>query len=102
MKTPTIIVRLIGLYLTSTCSIALFQIHEMSAMPGGMQNPTLNAIETYSVLGLIVGIAASAFAGPIARILTFDAEPGGPKDDFSDQMLRRPPVEPDHLSEPTR
>ena len=102
MKTPTIIVRLIGLYLMSTCSIALFQIHEMSAMSGEMQNPTLNTIETYSVLGLIVGLSVSAFAGPIARILTFDAEPGGPRNDFSDQMLRRPPVESNHLSEPTR
>ncbi|HSY52888.1 MAG TPA: hypothetical protein VK785_00485 [Opitutaceae bacterium] len=86
MQTPTLIVRLAGLYLLANCSIALLQIHQMGERAGfGM---ILN-IQIYAILGLVVGIAASLFAGPLANLLTFDSEPKTRKDDFTDRLLER-------------
>ena len=77
MKTPTLIVRLVGLYLLVNSAIALVQIHQVQAMGpiGAAQQSTLGNISAYSILGLVVGIAGTLFAGPLARLLTFDAKP---------------------------
>ena len=92
MRTPTLIVGLVGLYLLTSCSIALLQLHKAQAMAGqfgGAQNQMIADISIYLWLGLIVGFGATIFAGPLARLLTFDSEPNGKARDFSDQFLRR-------------
>ena len=92
MKTPTLIVRLLGLYLLTTCSIGLLQFHKVRVIAdqlGGAQNQMIADISIYLWLGLIVGLGATIFAGPLARLLTFDSEPSGRSHDFSDQFLRR-------------
>lgn len=98
MKTPTIIVRLGGLYLLTSSSIALIQIAKMHAMqvslPGvpGVQLPqysVVDDIQVYAWLHLVVGLVAVVFAGFLARLLTFDAEQPGRAVDFSDRLLRR-------------
>ena len=91
MKTPTLIVRLVGLYLLITCSINLVQIHQaysiLASSSFGSQ-PTLIGTnsQVYSIFGLIVGAALTWLAGPTARLLTFDAEPD--KMDLSERVLQ--------------
>jgi hypothetical protein len=78
MKTPTLIVRLCGLYLLVQCTITLLQLQRMGAMSGGMalrQNPVTGDIQLYALAGWVSGLAAILFAGPLARILTFDSDP---------------------------
>jgi hypothetical protein len=88
MKTPTIIVRLIGLYLLANCSIALLQIHQVGGI--GMQaNSIINNMQLYAIFGLVIGVATSLFAGPLARFLTFDAEAITEKDEFTDKLFKR-------------
>jgi hypothetical protein len=92
MKTPTIIVRLGGLYLLTTCGVGLLQLNktqQMVAQFGMKQNQITGDIQLYLWIGLLVGLAATAFAGPLARILTFDAEPQGPAVDLSERLLGR-------------
>jgi len=43
----------------------------------------------YLWLGLGAGLAATLFAGPLARILTFDSEPRESSPDLEDQLLGR-------------
>ena len=88
MQTPTIIVRLIGLYLLVNCSIALFQIHQAGGI-GGQENSIIQKIQIYAISGLVIGIAASFFAGPLARLLTFDADPKTANSDVSNKLLDR-------------
>ncbi|MDQ5980686.1 MAG: hypothetical protein QG602_3663 [Verrucomicrobiota bacterium] len=90
MKTPTIIVRLGGLYLLATSGVGLVQLNkarQMAAQFGMNQNQITGDIQLYLWLGLFVGLAATAFAGPLARILTFDAEPREPSVDLSARLL---------------
>ena len=78
MKTPTIIVRLIGFYLTAYGVIGLQQVHTARSMSGpggfGAQEQVISNLQAYAVVGIIVGLAAIIFAAPLAKILTFDAE----------------------------
>lgn len=92
MKTPTIIVRLGGLYLLTTCGVGLLQLNkaqQMVAFFGATRNPIPADLQIYLWLGLLVGLAATVFAGPLARILTFDAEPREPSVDLSERLLGR-------------
>lgn len=75
MKTPTLIVRLVGLYLVVQNTIALIQAQKIQSMDGiGLaQQQIVGDIRIYAIAGLLAGLAAAAFAGPLARILTFDA-----------------------------
>ena len=93
MKTPTLIVRLIGFYLLGSATVALFQLRSM-----GMSFRLLGV----SVWGyIVVGLAASLFAGPLARILTFDSERREQPVDFTDQCLRSKQDVPNQLPDPT-
>jgi hypothetical protein len=102
MKTPTILVRLIGIYLLTTSTITLIQIGRMTTMQQAMQpkipgipsvnipqNPMLDDMQIYGWIGIVVGLVAVAAAGFLARLLTFDADSRGGSDDFSDRLLRR-------------
>jgi hypothetical protein len=92
MKTPTLIVRLVGLYLLTTCSIGLLQLNKAQAMVGslgGSKNQMIADFGIYLWIGLIIGLSATFFAGPLARILTFDSDPSEQSHDLSDQFLRR-------------
>lgn len=92
METPTLIVRLVGLYLLATCSTGLLQLKQAQAMAsqfGGATMPGLSDFGLYLWLGLVVGLAAAIFAGPLARLLTFDAAPRESSPDLGDQLLGR-------------
>ncbi|HEY8993171.1 MAG TPA: hypothetical protein VIM71_00680 [Lacunisphaera sp.] len=92
MKTPTIIVRLGGLYLLTTCVVGLLQLNkaqQMAAQFGVNQNQITGDIQLSLWIGLFVGLAATAFAGLLARILTFDAEAREPSVDLSERLLGR-------------
>jgi translation initiation factor 6 (eIF-6) len=113
MKTPTIIVRLIGIYLLTTSTIGLIQISRQEAVQEAMQqqiqqtirqqtaglphvqmqstqmseNPLIGEIQIYSWIGIVVGLTAIAAAGFLARLLTFDAEPKKNNPSLRDQLL---------------
>ena len=91
MKTPTLIVRLCGLYLLMTSAGALLQVQKMYALAGsGMQqNEPFIYIQIFAGIGGVAGLAATLFAGPLARLLTFDSEPKTPSVSLSDQLLER-------------
>jgi hypothetical protein len=118
MKTPTLIVRLIGIYLLATSIIGLVQIGRQasmqestqmamqqqmqeaikfqtihglptSKMPSIPENPMISDMQVYLWIEIVVGLAASAFAGFLARLLTFDADSRSDTDEFSDRLLRR-------------
>ena len=93
MKTPTLIVRLAGLYLLIGCSLNLMQIRQAQSLAGpngiGVQQQSIMSnMQLSAVVGLIAGIAAALFAGPLARLLTFDSEPRKEELDLSDRFLR--------------
>jgi len=75
MKTPTLIVRLVGLYLIVQNSITLIQAQRINTMGdmGLTQQQIVGDIRIYAVVGLLAGLATALFAGLLARILTFDA-----------------------------
>lgn len=76
MKTPTLIVRLVGLYLLGSGMMVLLQLQKMGAMNAGMglrQNSVVADAQLYAAIGSFIGLAATVFAGRLARILTFDA-----------------------------
>lgn len=87
MKTPTLIVRLGGLYLLTSCSFALFQIHKVQAMVPGQQHHMVGDFQLYAWLGLLVGLWAAIFAGRLARMLTFDSEPRAKTADSTARFL---------------
>jgi len=94
MKTPTLIVRLIGLYLIAACGIGLIQIGHMHSLAGpvgigAQQETVISNWQTYAIIGLIVGIAATASAGPLARLLTFDSESKKEDPDPADRLLKK-------------
>jgi len=91
MKTPTLIVRLVGLYLLVSCSINLVQIHRAQSLLGSngfgpQQESIVSDMQLYSIFGLIVGAAATWLAGPAARLLTFDSAPN--EMDLSERLLQ--------------
>lgn len=76
MKTPTLIVRLAGLYLIVQSSLTLIQVRKIKAMSGGMvtaQDQLVGDIWIYAIAGLVIGLLGTLFAGALARLLTFDA-----------------------------
>lgn len=79
MKTPTLIVRLVGLYLTLWSVQTLLQLRRAANLSSDelLANPFFADAKLYSWLALVVGIAAAAFAGALARLLTFDADSAG-------------------------
>jgi hypothetical protein len=92
MKTPTLIVRLTGLYLLVSNTVGLLQLHKAKAMMGTFGTPQMQLMvdmQLYLWLGLLVGLAATVFAGFLARLLTFDSEPGGGRGDYSERFLGR-------------
>jgi hypothetical protein len=75
MKTPTLIVRLVGLYLLCYSSMIVVQVRQAQAMAGGQNvNGAMQSIYAFAVAGLILGGAGTLFAGPLARLLTFDSD----------------------------
>jgi hypothetical protein len=82
MKTPTIIVRFFALYILVNCVITLIQLHRVqSAGPvSASQATTFSDLQTYSIIGVVVGLAGTVFAGFFARLLTFDSERSGRHD----------------------
>jgi hypothetical protein len=75
MKTPTLIIRLIGIYLIVTSVTTMLQLQKMKGITGGWlpQIQITGDAWTYVIVYLVVGLAATAFAGLAARLLTFDA-----------------------------
>jgi hypothetical protein len=93
MKTPTLLVRMAGLYLLGSGAMALVQSHRMQAMretmPGAtdLQVSIITDLQAYAWIGIAIGLGAVLFAGPLARLLTFDSEPRRGVPDLSDQLL---------------
>lgn len=105
MKTPTLIVRLVGIYLSIQSLIALVQISRFTALASGApgaSNDAVDQIRLLSILGLVVGLVATAFAGLLARWLTFDSEPGQRAADLSERLIAAPSTKPDRKPEPAR
>ncbi len=77
MKTPTLIVRLAGLYLLASCSITLIQINQSvpaeARLGGGAPMTMVSTYQMYAVIGAVVGLLGTCCAGRVARLLTFDA-----------------------------
>lgn len=77
MKTPTLIVRLIGIYLVVQNTGALIQARKVITIIGDtavVQKQILVTNQVYLAIGLIVGLIVVVFAGWLARILTFDSK----------------------------
>ena len=92
MKTSTLIVRLVGLYLLVSFTVAIIELQKMTANIPSIQFgqlPVLGNFRAYSWIGIIVGLAATIFAGPLAHVLTFDSEPRERHSDLSDSLLGR-------------
>lgn len=75
MKTPTLLIRLIGLYLLLQNTAALIQAQKLNTITrnAGLPLQVAGNVQLYAIVGLLVGLGATLFAGAIARILTFDA-----------------------------
>ncbi len=79
MKTPTLIVRLAGLFLLAYCTNLLLGIRQAEHATMGLSLPPVQQ-QMYSQLrinawfGLVVGAAAVLFAGRAARLLTLDSD----------------------------
>lgn len=93
MKTPTLIVRLIGLYLIFNGLSALWIVHKTNSLgPITIEsNDTLATFQALAWAGLAVGLVCARYAGPIARLLTFDSEPREKTVDLSDRLLESKP-----------
>ena len=96
MRTPTLIVRLVGLYLLVTCVYSLYSLAQVPIPEAGtasrqvlsvnnavsVPGPDAGAVFQYvqrvkylHAFGACAGLVVARFAGWFARILTFDAEP---------------------------
>jgi hypothetical protein len=80
MKTPTLIVRLLGIYLICSYGLGLLQLSTMNTTVldqngARVSPPFVEHIAIAYIVGIVTGVAATAFAGPLARLLTFDSEP---------------------------
>lgn len=92
MKTSTLIVRLAGFYLLASCSLPLLQLRKTRAMAGPMGGPPdalVADFQRYCWVGLLIGLGAALFAGPLARLLTFDSEPRTRRTSSVDSYLGR-------------
>ena len=79
MKTPTLIVRLVGMYLIVCSTMNLIQIHQANVMAtsggfGADQQGVISNIQLYSVVGLVACLLATIFAGRLAKLLTLDSD----------------------------
>jgi hypothetical protein len=83
MKTPTLIMRIAGIYLLVICSFTLIQINASvpsDARMGGLAAmPVISYLQFYAYVGLVAGLLATCCAGRLARILTFDSGPKVPE-----------------------
>jgi hypothetical protein len=87
METCTLLVRLAGLFLFGKSWMVLHTIFQakplMESMMGGNKaamamNPAFQQFamtQGYAIAGFLIGLTAIIFAGPLARLLTFDAKP---------------------------
>jgi hypothetical protein len=73
MKTPTLIVRLIGLYLLQSNIFALIQLRNVASVPPGAIDPA-SGIRIYVYVSLIIALVAVVFAGHLAHLLTIDTK----------------------------
>ena len=91
MKTPTLIVRLVGLFLLVNNAITLVQIRSIQSLGpiGTTQQATIGNFQTYAILGLLSGVVGTLFAGPLARLLTFDAKPRATQTEITERLLER-------------
>ena len=88
MKTPTLIVRLCGLYLLVNGVTALLQINRLHTLIPelqAVQRAYSDNFQLYAAIQAGIGLVAARYAGPLARLLTFDSEPK--EKDISDQRL---------------
>ena len=82
MVLPTLIIRLLGLYLLLSGSEALWQLHgQTHGQLGGAlgQLPQVMNFKSILIARVLVGITATAFAGRLARLFTFDAGSAEPR-----------------------
>lgn len=80
MKTPTLIVRLVALYVLVRSALGLIEISRVeTSVPSqatmAQNNPLLGDMKIECWIGCAIGLLAVLFAGALARWLTFDAEP---------------------------
>ena len=75
MKTPTLIVRLVGIYLLVVSILALWGLSKMGVQTGSYQGqiPMMTQMRMLLWAQLIAGLIGTLFAGRMALILTFDA-----------------------------
>lgn len=104
MKTPILIVRLVGLYLIFSRAMTLAQIHQAYSLAGSdsfgvQQESVVLNMQIYSILGLLVGIVATLFSGSVARLLTFNSKPK--EDDLSQRLPRSENEKPNQALQPT-
>jgi hypothetical protein len=96
MHTPTLIIRLLGIGSVIFCGNELMAFHEIDGRTGDAFSALASAATQTAVAeligGLVLGLIAALFAGQLARILTFDAEPSMARPSFSDQLLSAPPA----------
>ncbi|WP_221032362.1 hypothetical protein [Actomonas aquatica] len=94
MQTPTLIVRLLGFYLTFIGTQGLIMLHRMKSMMGGnrfgsAEIPMANDMKIWLWLSLLLGLWLVIRAGQVARWLTFDAEPSRSSGlSFSDRLMK--------------
>jgi hypothetical protein len=90
MKTPTLIVRLVGFYLLLNNGISLFQLNKFRSSTKGFEQMAVNEVSSGMItslwIGLIAGLVFATMAGRLARLLTFDSEP---KSNFDDIVLKK-------------
>jgi hypothetical protein len=78
MKTPTLIVRLVGLLLLAYCANLLLGIRQAEQATMGlslppMQQQMFTQLRINAWFGVVVGTGAVLFAGRLARLLTMDS-----------------------------
>jgi hypothetical protein len=70
------------------------QIGQVESLAGPVgvstqQQSIVSHMQIYCGFGLIIGLIATAFAGPLARMLTFDSEPRENGSNLADQLLKQ-------------
>ena len=70
MKTPTLIVRLAGIYLLVNAFFALFSLTQVPIPDGS----ALGVFKYSCAFGACLGLVVTRYAGWFAKILTFDAQ----------------------------
>lgn len=93
MKTPTLIVRLVGIYLVVKCGLSLVALSTLRSSPAvasGATSGFMSQMDFACWAGVILGACAVLQAGSLARLLTLDSEPGARKPDITDALLASP------------